>query len=289
MPWRTWWRSFGGSATSHSATFLTETGLELEDIYRRNLGWLELQRRAGFVDDEPVPEDARLGGALRRMLHIDDRRRLAFLRTTMASPGPPQFETLSKPDKRLLAMLHFALWSGRALSGPPDIPSCGIRRRQELLELIDVLEERAPRVTYPSSVEDPPLMTHGTYSRDEAPGIRRDCSGAVMADIRFVPNEHADLLFVTLNKTEEHFSPTTMYADLAITPRLSQWESQGKTSVASSTGQRYVHHRELGSSVHLFIRESKRNSLKDEPRTSTQAQPTTFPMSGTDPSGSCGG
>jgi hypothetical protein len=62
---------------------------------------------------------------------------------------------------------------------------------------------------------------------------------------------------VTLQKTEAHFSPTTMYADHAITPTLFQWESQNATAERSQTGQRYVNHREMGTSVHLFVRESK--------------------------------
>jgi hypothetical protein len=63
--------------------------------------------------------------------------------------------------------------------------------------------------------------------------------------------------FVTLTKTEKHYSPTTMYADRAITPILFQWESQSTTRAGSPTGQRYIHHAQRGSTVHLFVRESK--------------------------------
>ena len=38
--------------------------------------------------------------------------------------------------------------------------------------------------------------------------------------VKWVPDEHADLFFVTLTKTERHYSPTTMYQDRAITPEL---------------------------------------------------------------------
>jgi hypothetical protein len=48
-----------------------------------------------------------------------------------------------------------------------------------------------------------------------------------------------------------------MYADRAITESLFQWESQSTTRTDSPTGQRYIHHAERGSSVHLFLRESK--------------------------------
>jgi len=48
-----------------------------------------------------------------------------------------------------------------------------------------------------------------------------------------------------------------MYQHRAVTPSLFQWESQSTTSEASPTGQRYLHHRDTGSSIHLFLRESK--------------------------------
>jgi hypothetical protein len=48
-----------------------------------------------------------------------------------------------------------------------------------------------------------------------------------------------------------------MYADHAISPTLFQWESQNATAESSPTGQRYIHHGQMGTSVHLFVRESK--------------------------------
>ena len=84
-----------------------------------------------------------------------------------------------------------------------------------------------------------------------------DLAGTFGSGVRWVPDERADLFFVTLTKTEGHFSPTTMYADSAITPTLFQWESQNTTTDASPVGQRYMRHRESGSSVHLFVRDTR--------------------------------
>jgi len=67
----------------------------------------------------------------------------------------------------------------------------------------------------------------------------------------------ADAFFVTLKKSEADYSPTTMYRDYAVSPTLFHWESQSGTSVASKTGQRYLHHAELGSHVLLFARPEK--------------------------------
>jgi hypothetical protein len=67
-----------------------------------------------------------------------------------------------------------------------------------------------------------------------------------------------DLLFITLNKSEALFSPSTRYRDLALGPSLSHWESQSTTTAASPTGQRTIHHEARGSRVLLFVREHRR-------------------------------
>jgi len=103
-----------------------------------------------------------------------------------------------------------------------------------------------------------PLHVHARYSRDEAlAAFGVDNPGSVRQGVKWVENEGADVFFVTLRKTERHYSPTTMYNDRAITPSLFQWESQHTTSEASPTGQRYINHRQRGSTVHLFVRETK--------------------------------
>ena len=74
-----------------------------------------------------------------------------------------------------------------------------------------------------------------------------------------------DLLFVTLNKSESLFSPTTRYRDLALGPALFHWESQSTTTAASPTGQRSIHHEARGSRVLLFVPEHRRQGTVTEP------------------------
>jgi hypothetical protein len=87
--------------------------------------------------------------------------------------------------------------------------------------------------------------------RDDAPWIHRE--GA----LRHEPSQ-CDLLFVTLNKSEALFSPSTSTRDLALGPTLFHWESQSTTPAASPTGQRTIHHETRGSRVLLFVREHRR-------------------------------
>ena len=46
-----------------------------------------------------------------------------------------------------------------------------------------------------------------------------------------------------------------MYKDYSINEWLFHWQSQSTTSESSPTGLRYIHHRQQGSKVLLFVRE----------------------------------
>jgi hypothetical protein len=46
-----------------------------------------------------------------------------------------------------------------------------------------------------------------------------------------------------------------MYNDYSINEWLFHWQSQSTTSETSVTGQRYIHHKENGTKVLLFVRE----------------------------------
>lgn len=235
--------------------FLSDTGLEPEDVYRRRTlgGWTGLRRRAALLIPEPGPHDASLASGMARLLHVDDADRIAHIRGLVDGTLPPG---------RAGAMLHYALFGSTA--APSDLEdhlAALIRdeaRRTEMRQLADILHSRIRRVTPVRAADGIPLHVHARYSRDEACaafGIERP--NLVREGVRWVAEERADIFFVTLVKTEGHYSPTTMYQDRAISPTLFQWESQSLTATASPTGQRYVHHVRRGSTVHLFVRETK--------------------------------
>ena len=45
------------------------------------------------------------------------------------------------------------------------------------------------------------------------------------------------------------------------------WQSQSTTSADSPTGQRYIHHKETGNKIILFVREFKRENQSAAPYT----------------------
>ena len=105
---------------------------------------------------------------------------------------------------------------------------------------------------------DSPLDLYCTYTRDQIL-VAMDYMDPsnVREGTKWLGDKKLDVFFITLNKAEKDYSPTTMYKDYSINSELFHWQSQSTTSDTSPTGQRYIHHKEQGSKVLLFVREFK--------------------------------
>ncbi|MFI6927259.1 DUF3427 domain-containing protein [Nonomuraea spiralis] len=251
LNWRDLARELRDLGDVNLPTFLQETGLDLEDLYRRSRqGWASLRHAAGFG---AVPGDEALGRAIGRMLHIDDVERLTFLTEVLAGRAPQ-----SPRELRLMAMLDAMLWGGtQPISGmEARLAHLTGARAAELDELANVLRSGLRHVAPPL---DPvvPLHVHARYSKNEvlaAFGI--DKPAHMREGVKYVQEHRADLFFVTVDKSEDHYSPTTLYHDRAISEDLFQWESQSTLRCAAPTARRYMTGE---STVHLLIRQSKRD------------------------------
>ena len=78
-----------------------------------------------------------------------------------------------------------------------------------------------------------PIHSHATYGLYELisayglvgnGALRENREGVLWAEA-----ERTDLFFITLNKDDEDYSPTTRYQDYPISPNLFHWESQSRT------------------------------------------------------------
>lgn len=103
-----------------------------------------------------------------------------------------------------------------------------------------------------------PLDLHCTYTRDQIlVALEFMKPSTVREGVKYLPGKKCDIFFVTLNKSDKDYSPTTMYNDYSINEWLFHWQSQSTTSDESPTGQRYINHNKLKSKILLFVREFK--------------------------------
>jgi superfamily II DNA or RNA helicase/HKD family nuclease len=237
------------------ATFLAETGVELEDVYKGSVGgWTRLQRQAGVGLPDVGPEETTLGKRIGALIHLDDPERLALL--ARFAYAPVELARADERQRRLVTMLVAALVGEKdaladlagAVQRLPTHPAL----LRELGELAALLEDRSPHLPVVlSDLPEVPLQVHATYTRNEiaeAFGLR---GAGWITGVRYDETTNTDLLLVTLNKSAEHYTPTTMYRDYVISRDRFHWESQSGASQHVGAGKRYV---DRSSRVLLFMR-----------------------------------
>lgn len=251
--------------------FLDESQFDIRDIYdapAQSTTFTSARRKAGHLRGETPGAEIEFGKAVAKMLHVDDEERFQRWRSWLDAPTPPLPPVPGSRDERLFWMLFAALGQRKrplaeAADALREFWTVGTLRT-ELIDLLGVLRERVRLDSQPlDALALMPLHSHATYGLYEIMAaygleyrgkLRENREGVFWAE-----NEATDLLFVTLNKEEGEYSPTTLYKDYPVSPTLFHWESQSRTATGSPTGQRYINHRARGSKVVLFVRDTKRD------------------------------
>lgn len=257
------------------AAYLHQAERELVDVYRNNGSWTALRREAGLPTPSVGPDEGTLLRRIAAFAHVDDPERAEVYQRLVDVDGP-RYDDLTEREQRLARMLLFTLWPKARGFASYAAGLADLRRHPavcgEIAELVALGLDRARHL--PGSLGDGlqhvPLATHARYRREEI------LAALGYATLERVPGNHVsgvawceetqtDALLVNLRKSERDFSPTTMYRDYAISTELFHWESQNVTSTASPTGRRYLHHRDQGSHVVLFVRDTPTDDLGAAP------------------------
>ena len=254
-------------------SFMREAGAELEDIYARpGAGhcFSELRRRAGFgPGSDLAAKDDFLLKAIGRLIHADDHERLEAWREILDAGSSNRISGLQGRRHRL-GLLLFAVLGGRRrpvdeADRIPEMVCESSELRNEISDLLVILADRIRTVPQPLDPGgDVPLASHATYSLGEIVAAYRhtDRRGALLlpqGGVLWNKATRTELLFVTLEKSDSDYSPSTRYADYPISPKLFHWESQNTASPDTQAGRRYIEQPAKGTSVILFVRERKRD------------------------------
>lgn len=272
--------SYGNSAglVARIATFEEDTGLKLTlenfiDYYRIDPraiykfdSFSRLCARADMIDNFEEPVEEVLSKALGRFASVDSRRWIVFMLRVLKDIDNLDFAKLADLEKRMLQMFYITVW-GKAIE---DWDSDEVLENFQALwnspvmlsELIALLEYNYNHIDFIDAPVDLgfdcPLDLHCTYTRDQLL-VAMDFMkpNTVREGVKWLPDKEIDVFFITLNKSDKDYSPTTMYKDYSINETLFHWQSQSTTNAEGKVGQRYINHRKNGSRVLLFVREFK--------------------------------
>ncbi|PRZ40679.1 superfamily II DNA or RNA helicase [Antricoccus suffuscus] len=264
------WRHFVAELRAMGDTdlqgFLAESEVELSDLLAKG-SFTQLRIEAG-LDTLPGGEyQDHLLKRLKALAHVDDVDRHRTYSLLLADDAVG-FRQLDGSQRRWAAMLFFSLWpNGGGFASVADGLAVLTEERAfraEARQVLDWARDRVQHLAKPlgEQLADTPLRSHARYTREEI------AAALDYATIKRVPSNlregvfysrplDTDALLVTLVKSPDHFSSTTMYRDYAINASLFHWESQSGTSIASPTGQRYLTQRTNGTRVVLLVRPQK--------------------------------
>lgn len=247
--------------------FIEETGCALSDVIKGpNKSWTKLQRDAGRELPAIGPQEANLSRRTRAFAHVDDPIRSEAYSTLIR-------DTDADLPIALREMLFYSLWPDGGGFSTIDEGFASLADEpvvvDEFAQIIDIAFEKADRPVkvLTEKLRDVPLLLHAQYQREEIlAGLGWTAGGRKPANFRegvvYLERQNIDAFFITLRKSEDRFSPTTMYRDYPISRSLFHWESQSTTSLASPTGQRYV---KGNSTVLLFVREEQKSEFGTAP------------------------
>lgn len=272
--------SYGNSAglVARIATFEEDTGLKLTlenflDHYRLDprsiykfASFSRLCARADIIDNFEEPMEETMSKALSRFALVDSRRWIVFMLRVLENIDHFDLTRLSDIEKRMLQMFYITMWGKAIEDWNADEVFENFRALLNspvmLSELIALLKYNYNRIDF---IDEPvrlgfdcPLDLHCTYTRDQLL-VAMDFMkpSTVREGVKWLPDKEIDVFFITLNKSDKDYSPTTMYKDYSINETLFHWQSQSTTNTEGKVGQRYINHRKNGSKVLLFVREFK--------------------------------
>ncbi|MBS5884061.1 DEAD/DEAH box helicase [Clostridium sp.] len=251
--------------------FLDYYNLSLTDFYgsTRNRSFFRMcvlaEQRKDFNDDN----EEEITKKIYNLLFINSRRFIEFMINLIKSNSDINNVQFTKEEELMLNMIYYIFYNDAPEKVGLSSLKQGINRllnnKNMMKEACDILTYNYKNLEFVDKKIDLgfecPLDLHCDYSTDvimAALGYyNEDKKPAFREGVIYFEDKKLDIFFITLNKSDKDFSPSTLYEDYAINERLFHWQTQSRTSVESITGQRYINHLKSGNKIALFVREYK--------------------------------
>jgi superfamily II DNA or RNA helicase len=244
--------------------------IPIQAIYKRG-GWKRLCFEAGKLNVFDGTNEVEIVKAIsNKWLACSSTSYFQFILGLAKCSFQFSINAFDENEKLMLVMLHYDVWqkAGGFESLESSVKELG-RNKVMVEEIIEFLELVLDEISYKElNIKLPysqPLKVHSRYTRDQILAAfslstfeRKSPSREGIAEN---PALKTELLFINLIKSEENFSPTTMYDDYAINEYLFHWQSQNSAGPETSKGLSYITHKEKGKTILLFVREKNKDEF----------------------------
>ena len=252
--------------------FLENNGQDIRILYQGSNCWSSLKRAAGRISYADDAVTKRLEKGMANLIHHNTASFLRFVERFIAGEEVHNVEA----NKTYAIMLYYALFQDKISKTGYESINEALELihlpkyacfKQEIAEIVSFLLARLDIKTTPIGAEIiPGLELYGCYTREEVFTL----VGRQTAEVKMqgaasgvfnLPEHNATLLFVTLNKSEKDFSPSTQYNDYLINEEYFHWQSQNTDSHNNNGGRRYTEQEQTKNKIILFVREEKKDGF----------------------------
>ncbi|MNX37986.1 type I restriction enzyme EcoKI subunit R [compost metagenome] len=238
--------------------------IPIETIYKK-YSWSRLCERAGIIDDFESTNEKQIYSAIsNKWLSTNSTSYFNFILEIAKKGFNIRIDDFDENQKTMLLMLHYDIWQNAGGFDSLEKSIIQIGKNKTLVsEIIEVLEILIDKIAFKEiDIQLPyqqPLKLHARYTRDQILVAFRKSTFEKKSSNREGAAENEDLnteiLFINLIKSEENFSPTTMYEDYAISETLFHWQSHNAYGPKTNKGLSYINHVENNKKILLFVRE----------------------------------
>ncbi len=250
--------------------FSTFYHIPLQNIYKKG-NWKRLCVLAEQTEDYPTNNEKEIHRTVKNTwLSCNSNSYFKFILSLAKKDFGINFDYFNKEEKAMCLMLHYDVWqtAGNFNSLEESIKKIGENTTltDEIIEVLEILINRIDFIERDIRLPfSQPLKVHSRYTRSQILAAFGFHSFTKKSEIRegvaFSKEKNTELLFVTLNKSEKDFSPTTLYNDFAISETIFHWQSQNESKPDSGKGLSYVQHKENEKIILLFVREKNKDEF----------------------------
>lgn len=246
--------------------FLHFYHLSLAEFYGKgkNRTFSRLQVDAGLSEDFDSKYEELFTRRIHSLFHMDSIEMIMFVKKYLENGF---IET--EEQHLIIGMFYYSFFNAPPGNLGFESMHHGIQQivandslKQEIFQVIEVCLANIKSVEKSSPFNFiSPLRVHAQYTSDQVLAafgyFNEKVKPAFREGVKYFEDKQTDIFFITLNKTDKDFSPSTLYEDYAINNRLFHWQSQNRTTDTSPTGMRYIKQREIGNKIALFVREHR--------------------------------
>ncbi|MGL4994446.1 MAG: DUF3427 domain-containing protein [Bacteroidales bacterium] len=254
--------------------FISNNGQDIRILYQRGNCWTSLKREAGRIDYMDNDVTKLLTKGMSRLLHHNSSAFLHFVKGYING----SIDYRSPENLRFALILYYNLYQSTISKTQFNTiyDALEILHKREyyhfMIELDEIIDYLLNNLRIKTQVMEeqviPQLELYGSYTREEIFILagRQTENKKMQGSVTGVFNleeYNATLLFVTLNKSDEEFSPSTQYNDYIINENLFHWQSQNKDSHQNRGGQKYIEQSRSGKRIFLFVRQDKKDAFEN--------------------------